>query len=143
MDDHKRHEQGMQVRREVLGDAHVDRAVERTTSFTEDFQDLITRYAWGEIWARPGLDRRMRSAVTLTALVATGREHDVGGRLGAIAVPTLAIAGAEDPTSPPEHLEAIAAEIPNARLAVIPRAAHLVNVERADEFNDALLAHLA
>ncbi len=71
------------------------------------------------------------------------RENDLSGRLGAIDAPTLAIAGAEDPTSPPEHLEAIAAEIPNARLVVIPRGAHLVNVERADEFNDALLAHLA
>ncbi|MEV4173664.1 4-carboxymuconolactone decarboxylase [Nonomuraea sp. NPDC049709] len=63
---------GMQVRREVLGDAHVDRAVARTTGFTRDFQDLITRYAWGEIWTRPGLDRRTRSCVTLTALVARG-----------------------------------------------------------------------
>ena len=62
----------MEVRRAVLGDAHVDRAIERTTPFTEDFQDLITRYAWGEIWARPGLDRRTRSMITLTALVATG-----------------------------------------------------------------------
>jgi 4-carboxymuconolactone decarboxylase len=67
------HERGMKVRREVLGDEHVDRAVERTTDFTADFQDLITRYAWGEIWTRPGLDRRMRSAMTLTALIAVGR----------------------------------------------------------------------
>ena len=66
------HERGMKVRREVLGDAHVDDAVARTTEFTADFQDLITRYAWGEIWTRPGLDRRMRSAITLTALVARG-----------------------------------------------------------------------
>jgi 3-oxoadipate enol-lactonase/4-carboxymuconolactone decarboxylase len=62
----------MQLRRAVLGDEHVDRAVEGTTRFTEDFQDLITRYAWGEIWTRPGLDRRMRSAMTITALVARG-----------------------------------------------------------------------
>jgi 3-oxoadipate enol-lactonase/4-carboxymuconolactone decarboxylase len=67
----------MEVRREVLGDAHVDRAVAGTTPFTEDFQDLITRYAWGDIWSRPGLDRRMRSAITLTALVALGREHEL------------------------------------------------------------------
>jgi 4-carboxymuconolactone decarboxylase len=66
-------ERGMKVRREVLGDAHVDAAEERASSFTQDFQDLITRYAWGEIWSRPGLDRRMRSAITLTALVALGR----------------------------------------------------------------------
>ena len=66
------HEPGMKIRREVLGDEHVDAAVERTSDFTADFQDLITRYAWGEIWERPGLDRRTRSAITLTALVARG-----------------------------------------------------------------------
>jgi 3-oxoadipate enol-lactonase/4-carboxymuconolactone decarboxylase len=68
---------GMRTRRKVLGDAHVDAAIERTTDFTADFQELITRYAWGEIWARPGLDRRIRSAVTLTALVAHGHEHEL------------------------------------------------------------------
>jgi 4-carboxymuconolactone decarboxylase len=67
------HERGIKVRREVLGDDHVDAALERTTGFTADFQDFITRYAWGEIWSRPGLDRRTRSCVTLTALVALGR----------------------------------------------------------------------
>ena len=72
-----KHARGMEVRRAVLGDAHVDRAIERTTQFTEDFQDFITRYAWGEIWSRPGLDRRTRSIVTLTALVASGREHEL------------------------------------------------------------------
>ncbi len=66
------HERGMEVRREVLGDEYVDAAVEHTTEFTADFQDLITRYAWGEIWTRPGLDRRTRSCVTLTALMARG-----------------------------------------------------------------------
>jgi 4-carboxymuconolactone decarboxylase len=66
------HDRGMEVRREVLGDEHVDDATARTTEFTEDFQDLITRYAWGEIWTRPGLDRRTRSAITLTALIALG-----------------------------------------------------------------------
>lgn len=66
------HDDGMRVRREVLGDEHVDRANTRKTSFTEDFQDLITRYAWGEIWTRPGLDRRTRSCITMTALVALG-----------------------------------------------------------------------
>ena len=66
------YEEGMRVRREVLGDGHVDNAIDRTTDFTADFQDLITRYAWGEIWARPGLDRRTRSCITLTALVALG-----------------------------------------------------------------------
>jgi 4-carboxymuconolactone decarboxylase len=71
------YEQGMQVRRAVLGDAHVDRAQERTTPFTADFQDLITRYAWGEIWTRPGLDRRTRSLITLASLVALGREEEL------------------------------------------------------------------
>jgi 4-carboxymuconolactone decarboxylase len=71
------YERGMGVRREVLGDEHVDGAIERTTAFMEDFQDLITRYAWGEIWARPGLDRRTRSCITLTALVALGREEEL------------------------------------------------------------------
>lgn len=68
---------GMSVRREVLGDAHVDRAIAGTTDFTADFQDLITRYAWGEIWTRPGLDRRSRSMVTLTALVARGHHEEL------------------------------------------------------------------
>ena len=72
-----RHEQGMQLRRAVLGDEHVDRAVEATTPFTEDFQDLITRYAWGEIWTRSGLDRRTRSAITMTALVARGHYEEL------------------------------------------------------------------
>jgi 4-carboxymuconolactone decarboxylase len=77
MDDAVRREQGMAVRREVLGDEHVDRAVAATTSFTEPFQDFITRYAWGEIWSRPGLTRPERSIVTLTALAALGREHEL------------------------------------------------------------------
>jgi 4-carboxymuconolactone decarboxylase len=71
------HDEGMRTRREVLGDAHVDLAAARTTDFTRDFQDLITRYAWGEIWTRPGLDRRARSVVTLTALVALGHHHEL------------------------------------------------------------------
>jgi 4-carboxymuconolactone decarboxylase len=72
-----RYDRGLRVRREVLGDEHVDAAVAGTTSFTEDFQDLITRYAWGEIWARPGLDRRTRSCITLTALVALNRLEEL------------------------------------------------------------------
>ncbi|MEH3140408.1 MAG: 4-carboxymuconolactone decarboxylase [Mycobacterium kyogaense] len=71
------YDDGMVVRREVLGDAHVDRAVAGTTAFTADFQDLITRYAWGEIWTRPGLDRRSRSMITLTALVARGHHEEL------------------------------------------------------------------
>jgi 4-carboxymuconolactone decarboxylase len=67
----------MRARREVLGDEHVDRAIESTTDFTRDFQDLITRYAWGEIWTRPGLDRKTRSCITIAALVALGRDHEL------------------------------------------------------------------
>lgn len=71
------YDDGMRVRREVLGDDHVDRAIARTTRFTEDFQDLITRYAWGEIWTRPGLDRKTRSCITMTALVAMGHLEEL------------------------------------------------------------------
>jgi 3-oxoadipate enol-lactonase/4-carboxymuconolactone decarboxylase len=72
---------GTAVRRAVLGDAYVDRAIAHTTSFTADFQDLVTRYAWGGIWTRPGLERRMRSAVTLTALVAHGHHSELAMHL--------------------------------------------------------------
>jgi 4-carboxymuconolactone decarboxylase len=68
---------GMKVRREVLGDAHVDRAIENTTDFTAPFQDLITRYAWGSVWTRDGLDRRTRSCITLAVLAALGRENEI------------------------------------------------------------------
>ena len=71
------HDEGMRVRREVLGDEHVDRAVERTSDLTREFQDLITRYAWGEIWTRPALDRKTRSAITMTALVALGHFEEL------------------------------------------------------------------
>jgi 4-carboxymuconolactone decarboxylase len=70
-----RYEAGMTVRREVLGDEHVDRAVAGTTAFTAPFQDFITRYAWGDVWTRDGLDRRTRSCVTLAVLTALGA-HD-------------------------------------------------------------------
>jgi 4-carboxymuconolactone decarboxylase len=77
MDDEERTRQGMTTRREVLGDEHVDRAIATTTAFTEPFQDFITRYAWGEIWSRPGLTRAERSIITLTALAALGREQEL------------------------------------------------------------------
>ncbi len=76
-DDATRHAAGLRVRRAVLGDAHVDRATARTSAFTAGFQDLITRYAWGEIWTRPGLSRHTRSCVTLTALVARGHHEEL------------------------------------------------------------------
>lgn len=71
------HDAGMAVRREVLGDAHVDRAIENTTDFTAPFQDFITRFAWGSVWTRDGLDRRTRSAITLATLTALGRENEI------------------------------------------------------------------
>jgi 4-carboxymuconolactone decarboxylase len=77
MDDAERTRRGMTVRREVLGDEHVDRAVTATTPFTEPFQDFITRYAWGEIWSRPGLSRAERSMVTLAVLAALQHENEL------------------------------------------------------------------
>lgn len=78
-----RYDDGMQVRREVLGDEHVDRATAGTTDLTRDFQELITEYAWGTIWTRPGLDRRSRSLITLTALVALGHDEELAMHLRA------------------------------------------------------------
>ena len=77
MDDNQRRDDGMAQRRKVLGNEWVDKSVKNRNAFNTDFQDLITRYAWGEIWARPGLDRRMRSAITLTALVALGHFEEL------------------------------------------------------------------
>jgi 4-carboxymuconolactone decarboxylase len=77
MDDAERAWHGMTVRRAVLGDEHVDRAVATTSSFTEPFQDLITRYAWGEIWSRPGLSRAERSMITLAMLAALQHENEL------------------------------------------------------------------
>lgn len=71
------YDEGMEIRRAVLGDEHVDASVASTTDFTADFQEFITRYAWGEIWSRPGLDRRTRSVVALTALIAFGHDHEL------------------------------------------------------------------
>jgi len=73
MDDEQRRAAGMERRRSVLGNAHVDRAIEQTTPLTAEFQDLITRYAWGEIWARPGLDVRSRRILVLGTMIAIGR----------------------------------------------------------------------
>lgn len=70
-------DEGMRIRREVLGDEHVDRALARMTPLTEPFQELITRYAWGGVWSRPGLDRRTRSAITIAVLAALGREQEL------------------------------------------------------------------
>jgi 3-oxoadipate enol-lactonase/4-carboxymuconolactone decarboxylase len=76
MDEHERQQKGMQVRRQVLGDAHVDRSLQKLNTFNEEFQDLITRYAWGEIWTRPGLPRHTRSLLTLAMMVALNRADE-------------------------------------------------------------------
>jgi 4-carboxymuconolactone decarboxylase len=77
MDERERFEAGMKIRREVLGDAHVDAAIAKRNAFSEEFQDLITRYAWGEIWTRPGLPRQTRSLITVAMLVALNREEEL------------------------------------------------------------------
>jgi len=77
MDERERFESGMKIRREVLGDAHVDSAIAKRNAFTEEFQNLITRYAWGEIWTRPALPRQTRSLITVAMLVALNREEEL------------------------------------------------------------------
>jgi len=76
MDDRERYEAGMKVRRAVLGDAHVDRSLQQLADFNRDFQDFVTRYAWGDIWSRPGLSRHTRSLVTLAMMVALNRADE-------------------------------------------------------------------
>jgi 4-carboxymuconolactone decarboxylase len=77
MDDRKRHGRGMKIRREILGNAHVDRAISQENEFTAAFQDLITRYAWGEIWTRPELDKKTRSLVTIGMMIALNRPDEL------------------------------------------------------------------
>lgn len=83
LSDAQRHEQGMAVRRAVLGDAHVDRQSAARTSLTADWQDFITRTAWGDVWSRPGLDRRSRSIAVLTSLIAHGHHEELALHLRA------------------------------------------------------------
>jgi 4-carboxymuconolactone decarboxylase len=83
MTDEERAEQGMRTRREVLGDEHVDRALSRATEFTGPFQDFITRYAWGDIWSRPGLSRPERSMITLTALAVLRQDEELAMHVSA------------------------------------------------------------
>jgi len=85
MDERKRHAKGMKVRRAVLGDAHVDRAAAAKTTFTEPFQNLITRYAWGEIWSRPEIPRKTRSLLTIAMMVALNRPDELRMHLRAAA----------------------------------------------------------
>jgi 4-carboxymuconolactone decarboxylase len=77
MDEKKRHEEGMNIRRAVLGDAHVDQAIATQNEFTAEFQELITRYAWGEIWTRPDLDRKTRNLITIAMMVALNRSEEL------------------------------------------------------------------
>jgi len=83
VDERDRYEAGMKVRREVLGDAHVDRTLKNKTAFNDEFQDLITRYAWGEIWTRPGLPRHTRSLITLALMLALNRGDELRMHVGA------------------------------------------------------------
>ena len=76
MDERKRYEQGLKVRRQILGDAYVEKSLENRNKFNEEFQELLTRYAWGEIWTRPGLPKETRSLVTLALLVALNRNDE-------------------------------------------------------------------
>lgn len=85
MDERDRHKTGMSIRRSVLGEAHVNRAEAAKTSFDEEFQDLITRYAWGEIWSRPGLPRHTRSLLTIAMMVALNRAEELRLHLRAAA----------------------------------------------------------
>ena len=77
MDERERFAKGLEVRRAVLGDKHVNRSLDKRDSFTEEFQDLVTRYAWGEMWTRPGLSRHTRSLITLAMLIALGRSDEI------------------------------------------------------------------
>lgn len=81
--DGERYDQGMAVRRAVLSDAHVDAAIAATTPVTADFQDLITRYAWGDVWSRPGLEKRMRSVAVISSLIAHGHHEELAMHLRA------------------------------------------------------------
>ena len=77
MDEQERHKQGMATRRSVLGDAHVDRAEKNRNDFNADFQDFITKYAWGDVWSRPGMDKKTRSLLTIVMLIALNRESEL------------------------------------------------------------------
>jgi 4-carboxymuconolactone decarboxylase len=130
MNDDERHEQGMRVRRAVLGDAHVDRAVRNTTELTAPFQDFITRSAWGDVWSRPGLDRRTRSIITLTALTSLRAENEIAMHVRA------AITNGLTPAEITEVLlhTAVYAGVPaaNAAFAIAQRTLAEMDVPEAD-----------
>ncbi|MEN4474395.1 4-carboxymuconolactone decarboxylase [Mycolicibacterium cosmeticum] len=120
---------GTAVRRAVLGDAHVDRADANTTDFTRDFQELITEYAWGGIWTRPGLDRRSRSMITLTALVARGHHHELAMHVRAARTNGLTV----DEIKEVLLQSAIYCGVPDANTAFRIAQAALEDGEDADE----------
>ena len=127
-----RYAAGMQVRREVLGDDHVDRATAATTDFTRDFQQLITEYAWGTIWTRPGLDRRSRSMITLTALVARGHHEELAMHVRAARRNGLSVEEIEEVLLQ----TAIYCGVPDANTAFRIAQAALVEVETTDVEDD-------
>ena len=116
MDDADRARQGMAIRREVAGDAYVDRAAAARTPFTEPFQDFITRYAWGEVWARPGLSRAERSMITLAVLAARGHEEELA----------LHVRGALRNGLSPEQIREVLLQV--AVYAGVPAANHAFRV---------------
>jgi 3-oxoadipate enol-lactonase / 4-carboxymuconolactone decarboxylase len=119
--------EGMRIRREVLGDAHVDRALEGTSDVTRDFQDFITTYAWGGVWTRGGLDRRSRSLITLAALVARGHHEELAMHLRAARRNGLT----DDEIAEALLQTAIYCGVPNANTAF--RIAQQVLIEPIDE----------
>jgi 3-oxoadipate enol-lactonase / 4-carboxymuconolactone decarboxylase len=127
-----RYRAGMQVRRQVLGDAHVDRAMSATTDFTRDFQQLITEYAWGTIWTRPGLDRRSRSMITLTALVARGHHEELAMHVRAARTNGLSV----DEIKEILLQTAIYCGVPDANTAFRIAQAALADEETTDQEDD-------
>lgn len=111
-------DQGMATRREVLGDAHVDRALEESDGFSASFQDLLTRYAWGAVWSRPGLDRRTRSCITVAMLAAQGSDQELGMHIGAARRNGVSV----------DEIEEILLQV--AVYAGVPRANHAFAVAR-------------
>lgn len=121
------HQAGMAVRRQVLGDAHVDRSIERTTEFTAPFQDFITRTAWGDIWTREGLDHRTRRLLTLAILTAVGNEHELDMHIRA------ALRAGVEPDALAEVFlhTAVYAGVPNSNAAFAAANAALVDIQSA------------
>ena len=125
---------GMRIRREVLGDAHVDRAVADTTPFSAAFQDFITRTAWGDVWARPGLDRRTRSAITLAILTALRAESEIALHIRAAIRNGLT----RDEIAEVLLHSAVYAGVPaaNAAMAIASKTLESIDDERTDKRTD-------